>query len=463
ELRGRSAVAADAARRRRSRHALDVGRGRHGKPERLRDALEEGQAPPRRLEVERVLAPHERQGAAQRVGQLDEEGLRQLHQVGVVGVRLIELERRELGVVHRRGSLVPEVPVDLVDALEAAHEQALEVELGGDAQVEVEVEGVVMCLERPGDRAAGDRLHHRRLDLEEAARVEEGADPTNEPRAHREAPARLGFDDEVHVALPIARLHVLQSLPLLGKWPERLGQERKALHGDRQLSRPRAEHLAVHSDEVAGVELDEPRVLVAEAVGARVELDPAGLVHEMREARLAVVANRHDAAGEAHRPEALQLFVVRVTEPLGEVASPLRHRVAAAERIEAPAAQRVELLATQADQLVVVAHASWPRAQSRYALMKASRSPSMTASTLPTSSPVRWCVMRTAESAVLTPCPPGPDARKTSTRISSSRTLTSTSSTSGTTATEAKLVCRRREASNGEMRTRRWTPVSPRR
>src|SRR5712692_2117542 len=54
------------------------------------------------------------------------------------------------------------------------------------------------------------------------------------------------------------------------------------------------------------------------------------------------------------------------------------------------------------------------------------------------------CVMRTAESAVLTPCPPGPDERKTSIRSSSSRTLTSTSSTSGVTATDAKLVWRRR-------------------
>jgi hypothetical protein len=80
-----------------------------------------------------------------------------------------------------------------------------------------------------------------------------------------------------------------------------------------------------------------------------------------------------------------------------------------------------------------------------------------------TTIPVGRCVMRTAESAVLTPCPPGPDARNTSIRSSSSFTLTSTSSTSGTTATEAKLVCRRREASNGEIRTSRCTPVSPRR
>jgi hypothetical protein len=72
----------------------------------------------------------------------------------------------------------------------------------------------------------------------------------------------------------------------------------------------------------------------------------------------------------------------------------------------------------------------------------------------------RW-VMRTAESAVLTPCPPGPEERNTSIRSSSSLISTSTSSTSGTTETEAKLVCRRLEASNGEMRIRRCTPTSP--
>src|SRR5262249_60089021 len=204
-----------------------------------------------------------------------------------------------------------------------------------------------------------------RLDLEEAAGVEERTDAANEPGPHREDVARLGVHDEVDVALPIARLDVLQAVPLLGQGPERLGQEREALDGDRQLAGPCAEHLAGYADEVAGVELDEPRVLVAEPVGARVELDPAGLVHEMREARLAVMANRHDAAGEARRPEALQLLVVRVAEALGEVARPVRHRVPAAEWIGTSGAQRIELLATQADQLVFVVHASRPRAHTR--------------------------------------------------------------------------------------------------
>ena len=43
--------------------------------------------------------------------------------------------------------------------------------------------------------------------------------------------------------------------------------------------------------------------------------------------------------------------------------------------------------------VVGLAHAL-PRAHRRYALMNSSRSPSMTASTLPISTPVRWSLMR---------------------------------------------------------------------
>ena len=51
--------------------------------------------------------------------------------------------------------------------------QPLEVQLVGDAQVERHVERVVVRHERPRRGAAVERLQDRRLDLEEAARVEE--------------------------------------------------------------------------------------------------------------------------------------------------------------------------------------------------------------------------------------------------------------------------------------------------
>ena len=72
-----------------------------------------------------------------------------------------------------------------------------------------------MRLERARDRATGDRLHHRRLDLEEPAGVEELADAADQARAELEDRARLGVDDQVDVALPVAGLDVLQAVPLL--------------------------------------------------------------------------------------------------------------------------------------------------------------------------------------------------------------------------------------------------------
>ena len=71
------------------------------------------------------------------------------HRVLVVGVRLVPLEHRELGLVLVRDALVAEVLADLVDLLETADDQALEVELGRDAQVEVGVELVRVRDERP--------------------------------------------------------------------------------------------------------------------------------------------------------------------------------------------------------------------------------------------------------------------------------------------------------------------------
>ena len=99
----------------------------------------------------------------------------------VVRVGLVGLEHRELGVVLVRDALVAEVLAELVDLLEAADDQPLQVELGRDPQVERAVERVVVGGERPRERAAVERLQHRRLDLQEAALVEEAAHRRDQP------------------------------------------------------------------------------------------------------------------------------------------------------------------------------------------------------------------------------------------------------------------------------------------
>jgi hypothetical protein len=110
--------------------------------------------------------------------------------------------------VPGRDALVPEVAVDLEHLLETAHDQALEVELGCDAQKEVHVERVVMRLEGAGVGAARDRLHHRRLDLEEALRAHELAHGLHDVAARAEDAARLLAHDEVDVALAVFLLLV---------------------------------------------------------------------------------------------------------------------------------------------------------------------------------------------------------------------------------------------------------------
>jgi hypothetical protein len=69
-----------------------------------------------------------------------------LHQVVIVGIGLVELQHGELGIVLRAHALVAEVAVDLVDAVQAADDQALQIELRRDAQKQIQVERVVVRL-----------------------------------------------------------------------------------------------------------------------------------------------------------------------------------------------------------------------------------------------------------------------------------------------------------------------------
>ena len=62
-------------------------------------------------------------------------------------------------------ALVAELAPDLEDLLEAAHQQALEMQLGGDAQVEVLVQRVVVRDEGTRVRAAEDGVQDGRLHL----------------------------------------------------------------------------------------------------------------------------------------------------------------------------------------------------------------------------------------------------------------------------------------------------------
>ncbi len=174
-------------------------------------------ARPRRLQLELVAAELHRGRPEDVLRHGLDERLDPGHRVGVVGVRLVPLEHRELGVVLERDALVAEVLAELVDALEPADDQALEIELRRDAEIEVALELVVVRHEGACERSAVARLQHRRLDLDEALAVEVGAHGGDDARPQDEGGSRLLVDEQVQVALAVAELDVREPVERVGQ------------------------------------------------------------------------------------------------------------------------------------------------------------------------------------------------------------------------------------------------------
>ena len=113
--------------------------------------------------------------------------------------------------------------------------------------------------------------------------------------------ADLGVHDEVHVALAVADLAVGEAVELLGQRAQGLGEHRELRRRDGELAAARAQHRARGAQDVAEVEVGEKRpALVAQHVVAAEELDGAAHVLEHDEGGLALLAQRADAAGDAH-------------------------------------------------------------------------------------------------------------------------------------------------------------------
>ena len=184
-----------------------------------------------------------------------------VHHPKVVLVGHIDLKTREFGVVGAVHALVAEVARELVHALEAAHDEALQVELVGDTEVHRDVQGVVMCDERTCRSATGDGLQHRCLHLEIAALVEETADAVDDAGASDEDVLHLVVDHEVHVTHTVAQFGVVEFVILHavfllddGQRPQRFAQHRQFLNVYRDFAHLRAEGEAFHADEVTNVQ-----------------------------------------------------------------------------------------------------------------------------------------------------------------------------------------------------------------
>ncbi len=180
------------------------------------------------------------------------------HDVAVVRIRLVELEHRELGVVPRGQPLVAEHPGDLEHPLKATHDEPLEIQLGGNAQVQVQVQGVVVGRERVCRGATWNRVEHRGLDFDEVLFLEPAAHQRDGPAALGEHPSGLVGHPQVHIALTEAGVGIGDAVPLVGERQASLGQANPRTDTDRQLAPPCLDDLSGDPQPVTDVKAGEP-------------------------------------------------------------------------------------------------------------------------------------------------------------------------------------------------------------
>ena len=266
----------------------------------LLHGLGHGEAAEARSQGDLVALPLDIVGAEDLHRRTGEKLLEEVHHVVEVGIGLIELDGGKLRVMLGVHALIAKLPADLVHALNAADDEALEIELGGDAQEHVDIEGVVMRDEGPRGGAAGDGVEDRGLDLHIAAPVQIAADIGDEAGADLKITAGIVVHDEVHIALAVLELGIGHAVELLGQRAQGLGEQHHGLHMHGDFAGLGLEDIAADPDDVADIILAEIGKLgLAHSVGADIELDEALVVLDMAEDGLAHAALGHDAPGHA--------------------------------------------------------------------------------------------------------------------------------------------------------------------
>src|SRR5262249_9492631 len=110
--------------------------------------------------------------------------------------------------------------------------------------------------------------------------------------------AHVGVREQVDVAHPVARLDVLQAVPLLRRMAQRLARERDLVRPDRHLAELGLAELARDDDPVVGLDQLASFPELGQAVPLEADLDAAAAVEKVREAQLAEVAHLLEAAGD---------------------------------------------------------------------------------------------------------------------------------------------------------------------
>ena len=194
-------------------------------------------------------------------------------------------------------AFVPENAADLEDTLHAADDQSLQVELQGNAELDVLVQSVEMGLEGTGRGAACVGDQHGGLDFDEVSACQEVPDLADDLGSLIESDPGLIVHDQVHITLSVAHVCIHQSVEFLRKGAQGLGQEGDLLAVDADLTGLCLENKSLYADDIADVQLLEGVVgFFAQVVSGGIDLDPAVPVLDISEGSFAHLALEHHAA-----------------------------------------------------------------------------------------------------------------------------------------------------------------------
>ena len=200
-------------------------------------------------------------------------------------------------VIH---ALVAEDTAHLVHPLQPAHNEPLQRQLGGNAHVHVDIQGVVVGDEGPGGGTAGDGVQHWRLHLHIAPRVHKIPDMLDKLGADDEIPLHIRVHNEIHIPLAAPGLHIGEAMEFLRQGQQGLGQQGNGFRLDGDLAALGTKHLALHPHDIADIVLFEGcQRLLPHVIDTDIELNAAGAVLEVGKHRLTHAALAHQAAGQA--------------------------------------------------------------------------------------------------------------------------------------------------------------------
>ncbi len=98
----------------------------------------------------------------------------QVHQVLIGRIAHVEFQHGEFRIVLCGDTLIPKVPVDLIDPLDSPHHEALEIKFRSNPQEQLHVEGIVKGPEWASRCSSRYGLHHRRFNLKEFPLIQKG-------------------------------------------------------------------------------------------------------------------------------------------------------------------------------------------------------------------------------------------------------------------------------------------------